>query len=197
MMLQLALIKETSKRSFQTNWQTIVKIVRTVRSMLLLLLYRYTPLTPRERSIEDIFNYMAIDEGLVSSGQPTEGQFFWIKAAGYTAIVDLTTDDAIDNTVENEPEIVTGLGLKYFHIPVDFRHPQWTDFEKFVQIMQQLSEDNVWVHCLVNARASAFIFKYRTAILGVDKDEALWDLREVWEPVGPWKEFVYEMDVKR
>lgn len=191
-MSQSIIINVKPKNSFQYKMQAIMKIFKSVRNMLLLLFYRYTPLKPEAKSIEEIFNYMAINDHLASSGQPTQGQFQWIKKAGYTVIIDLTTDDLIDNTVENEREIVAGLGLIYIHIPVVFSNPQWGDFETFVQTMQQVSEEKVWIHCLVNARASSFIYKYRTDVLGENKENALWDLREIWEPFGPWKGFVYD-----
>jgi protein tyrosine phosphatase (PTP) superfamily phosphohydrolase (DUF442 family) len=191
-MSQSTILSEKPKNLFQYKKQAIMKIFKSVRNMLLLLFYRYIPLKPGTKSIEDIFNYMAISDHLASSGQPTQGQFQWIKKAGFTVIIDLTTEDFIDNTVEKEPEIVTGLGLKYIHIPVDFFNPKRGDFETFVQAMQQVSEEKVWIHCLVNARASSFIYKYRTNVLGENKENALWDLREIWEPFGPWKGFVYD-----
>jgi protein tyrosine phosphatase (PTP) superfamily phosphohydrolase (DUF442 family) len=191
-MSQSAIINEKQKNSFQSKKQAIMKIFKSVRNILLLLFYRYTPFKPGAKSIEDIFNYMAINDRLASSGQPTQGQFQWIKKADFTVIIDLTTDDFIDNTVKNEREIVTGLGLKYIHIPVVFSNPQRGDFETFVQTMQQVSEEKVWIHCLVNARASSFIYRYRTSVLGENKENALWDLREIWEPFGPWKGFVYD-----
>lgn len=193
-MSQSTIINVKPKNSFQYKKKAIMKIFKSIRNTLLLLFYRYTPLKPGAKSIEDIFNYKAIKDLLASSGQPTQGQFQWIKEAGYTVIIDLTTDDFIDNTVENECEIVTGLGLKYIHIPVVFSNPQRDDFETFVQTMQQVSEEKVWIHCLVNARASSFIYKYRTTVLGENKENALWDLREIWEPFGPWKGFVYDSD---
>jgi protein tyrosine phosphatase (PTP) superfamily phosphohydrolase (DUF442 family) len=193
-MSQPTIMNVIPKNSFQYKKQTIMKIFKSVRNTLLLLFYRYTPLKPAEKSIDNIFNYMAINDHIASSGQPTQGQFQWIKKAGYTVIIDLTTDDFIDNTVENEREIVTGFGLKYIQIPVVFSNPQRGDFETFVQTMKQLSEEKVWIHCLVNARASSFIYKYRTNVLGENKENALWDLREIWEPFGPWKGFVYGND---
>lgn len=128
----------------------------------------------------------------MSSGQPTETQFSIIQKAGYTVIINLTTDDFIERSPKNEEVLVTSLGVKYYHIPVDFLNPDWEGFDQFVNTMKDLSGEKVWVYCLVNARASSFIYKYRVTELGEDRQDALWDLREVWEPFGPWKQFVYD-----
>lgn len=196
-MTQSAHIGITPDNSLRYRHQTMKKILLAVRNMFLLLLYRYTPLKPGEKSVADIFNFMAVTDQVACSGQPTAGQFKWIKKAGYQVVIDLTTDDFIDNTLENEHDIVTGLGMIYVHIPVDFYNPQPEGFQRFVRTMRALSGEKVWVHCLVNARASSFIFKYRTTILGEDREDALWDLREIWEPFGPWKEFVYKGNFDR
>jgi hypothetical protein len=42
-----------------------------------------------------------------------------------------------------------------------------------------------------NMRASAFLYKYRCFIQGEDREAAIWDIREIWEPFGAWKKFVF------
>jgi protein tyrosine phosphatase (PTP) superfamily phosphohydrolase (DUF442 family) len=183
--------KTHNTMSFRYKARMIMKALLSTRNILLLMIYRHTLLKPKHNSVEDITNYMKIKDNLSSSGQPTDIQFSFIQKAGFAAVINLSTTDFIESNPKNEADLVTQLGMKYFHIPVDFSNPQQDCFDQFVNIMKSLSGENVWVHCLVNARASSFIYKYRVAVLGEDKRDALWDLREIWEPFGPWKHFVY------
>ena len=48
----------------------------------------------------------------------------------------------------------------------------------------------LWVHCAANMRLSAFMYRYRVCVLGVDKRVARSDLNKIWEPFGVWKKFV-------
>ena len=91
---------------------------------------------------------------------------------------------------EDEAGVAAGLGLEYIHIPVDFKNPTEGDFSRFTEAMAYMGGREVWVHCAANMRVSAFIYRYRREILGVDKDVAQEDLRKIWEPFGVWKSFV-------
>lgn len=184
-------LKAYNTRSFRYRAGMIMKTIMSIRNILLLMIFRYTPLSPKHNSVEDIANYMKIKDNLSSSGQPTDIQFPIIQKAGFTVVINLSTTDFVESNPKNEADLVTRLGMKYYHIPVDFSNPEWECFDQFVNTMKSLSGEKVWVHCLVNARASSFIYKYRVTVLGEDQQDALWDLREIWEPFGPWKHFVF------
>lgn len=177
---------QTSRRS------RIKKSLKTTLYWIRLLVYSNTPLKPSTEDLETIVNFFEYNDTLASSGQPLKSQFKTIQKAGYTAVINLATTDFVECPVKDETAVVKGLGMKYFHIPVDFFRPDMNDFKSFARLMNELPNEKIWVHCSANARASAFIYKYRTLILGEDSGIALWDLREIWEPFGPWKTFVYE-----
>ena len=165
---------------------TIKSILRFYKSVF----HKYSPLKSKDRSIEDIVNYVHCNECFSFSGQPTEHQFFLIRKSGYAVVINLAPYELIENPLRNEDAIVTKLGMQYIHIPVNMLHPTQEDFDAFVHSMQNASGEKIWVHCAIGMRASAFLYKYRCAILGEDKRTALWDLREIWEPFGVWKKFV-------
>ena len=182
---------KTSQTKFNFKTANAGKTVQTTAQWLKLLIHRYTFLTPLKDSMGDICNCFHYTDTLSSSGQPTQGQLSAIKDAGYTVVINLATTDVIECPIKDEAARVTGLGMQYFHIPVDFFNPTQMDYENFTKTMQAITDEKIWVHCSANARASSFLFKYRTQVLGVDRETALWDLREIWEPFGPWKRFVY------
>ncbi len=150
---------------------------------------KYTPLKFGGDSVEDTLNYLLINDSLGSSGQPTEDQFVAIRDAGYKTVINLLPQGT-ENSLQDESKLVTALGMRYICIPVAPFNPTREDFEKFVAAKQSASGDKVWVHCAVNARASVFIYRYRYSVLKEDKQTALWDLREIWDPFGVWKKFM-------
>lgn len=142
-------------------------------------------------TINDIINVIHYNNNLSSSGQPTKQEFACIQQADYEVVVNLAPYDFIENPLKNEEKIVTGLGLTYYHIPVDFKNPTEKDFKQFCEIFKNEAGKKIWVHCAVNMRGSAFVYKYRTLVAGENKEICVWDLREVWEPFGVWKKFVF------
>ena len=169
-------------------------MINTIRSILRFyksVISKYSPIKVKDKSIESIVNYINCNDSFSFSGQPTKSQLSNIQEAGYDIIINLAPYDLIENPLKNEASIVTKLGMKYIHIPVNMLNPAQEDFDAFVNIMKSASNNKIWVHCAIGMRASAFIYKYRCSILGENKKSAIWDLREIWEPFGAWKKFVF------
>ena len=163
--------------------------LKTVYGYLITLLEKYTWLRVSRDTLAGIYNVHRISERLCTSGQPTEGQFQAIRDAGYKAVINLAPHDA-ENALANEATLVTELGLDYIHIPVDFSCPTEKDFQQFVSAMSTCSGVRLWVHCAANMRVSAFVYRYRCDVQGMNRQEARSDLRRIWEPFGVWKKFV-------
>lgn len=151
---------------------------------------KYSPIKTKNPSINNIVNCINYNDTLSSSGQPMKHQLVLIRKAGFTVVINLAPYDLIENPLKNEAALVTELGMKYVHIPVNMFNPTQEDFDTFVKTMNAASGEKVWVHCAIGMRASAFLYKYRWSILGEDKQAALWELRQIWEPLGAWKKFV-------
>jgi hypothetical protein len=56
--------------------------------------------------------------------------------------------------------------------------------------MERLKDVPVHVHCIANARVSAFFYRFRRDVLGVDEARARAEMEAVWQPKGIWVEFV-------
>jgi len=80
--------------------------------------------------------------------------------------------------------------MTYIHIPVDFQNPTEQDFLQFCGVMEQLQDVPVHVHCIANARVSAFFYRFRRDVLGMDEARARAEMEAVWRPKGIWVEFV-------
>lgn len=138
--------------------------------------------------LNSIFNYHPIAEGLATSGQPQPGHFPLIREAGFTTVINLAPHGA-ENALPNEAELVAANGMDYVHIPVAFDNPTEDDFEQFCTALAVYPQQPVFVHCAANMRVSAFIYRYRTQILGEDSASARPDLDRLWKPFGVWAEF--------
>jgi protein tyrosine phosphatase (PTP) superfamily phosphohydrolase (DUF442 family) len=136
-----------------------------------------------------IFNWRRLDDRVTTSGQPTEAQLATIKALGVTHIVNLGLHTH-EKALVDEAAAVAELGMSYIHIPVDFDKPTEADFDRFCAVMTDMKDDKVHVHCIVNARVSAFFYRYRRDILGMDEATARAAMETVWRPGGAWANFI-------
>lgn len=164
---------------------------KTVIGFLSAVIKRRLPfLAGRDESLEGIYNFRAIRDLYVTSGQPSEAQFRRIRDAGYQTVINLAPQSVLENAVMDEAEILAKLGLKYIHQPVDFSNPTDADFERFVQAVGEEPLERLWVHCAANMRVSAFTYRYRRDVLGVEDASAREDLFAIWAPHGVWKGFI-------
>lgn len=140
-------------------------------------------------SLSEIYHFQAIGERLGTAGQPTGPQFQAIRQAGFEAVINLALPTS-DNALADEGSIVTGLGMSYVHIPVDFNAPTSQDFRAFSRVMRAFEDRPVFVHCAANMRVSAFVFLYRVLQEGVSATEAERDLHAIWQPDEVWSRFI-------
>jgi protein tyrosine phosphatase (PTP) superfamily phosphohydrolase (DUF442 family) len=138
---------------------------------------------------ETIYNWRRLDDRVTTSGQPTERQLAAIQALGVRHIVNLGLHSH-EKALPDEAASVSRLGMTYIHIPVNFQNPTDVDFARFCSAMTELKEVPVHVHCIANYRVSAFFYRYRRDVLGMDESRARADMEEVWRPTGVWASFV-------
>ncbi len=141
--------------------------------------------------LSDIYNFQATTETLGTAGQPTSAQFEAVKAAGYDVVINL----AMGNTprdLANEPQLLSALGFDYVHIPVVFDQPTAADLEQFFDAMDANQDKKCFVHCIANARVSAFVMLYRVLRQGVPLEEARALMHQIWTPNQTWQAFIDE-----
>jgi protein tyrosine phosphatase (PTP) superfamily phosphohydrolase (DUF442 family) len=139
--------------------------------------------------LSKIYNFHRVSDRLATAGQPLEGQFKLVREAGFAAVINLALPTS-DHALANEGSVVTGLGMAYVHIPVDFNAPAAGDFQVFCGVMEALQPRPVFIHCAANMRASAFVFLHRVARQGLAPAEAEPDLHAIWRPNEVWTQFI-------
>lgn len=138
---------------------------------------------------DGIDNWQRLDDRITTSGQPDEAKLAEIRALGVTHVVNLGLHSHV-RALPDEAASVAALGMGYVHIPVQFDQPAEADFERFCAVMADLEGEMVHVHCIVNWRVSAFFYRYRRDVLGMDEAEARAPMEAIWQPDAVWAAFV-------
>lgn len=141
--------------------------------------------------LKDITNYFQMTELVATSGQPNEAQFSDIAEAGFQVVINLAMPNG-ENALENEGSIVSNLGMTYLHIPVPWDSPSSDHLNQYLGAMKSFEPKKVWVHCVVNARVSAFNYHYLKSRLELQESACRSPLLEKWEPQmeAVWQEFL-------
>ncbi|MEY3260259.1 MAG: hypothetical protein RIT46_1088 [Pseudomonadota bacterium] len=138
---------------------------------------------------DHIRNWRRLTDRLTTSGQPTEDDLKQIEALGVKHVINLalhTHEDALPD----EAASVSGLDMTYVHIPVEFDNPTEAHFTRFCAVMADIGDRPVHVHCILNYRVSAFLYRYNREVLGVKEDEARAQMEALWRPGGVWAKFI-------
>jgi protein tyrosine phosphatase (PTP) superfamily phosphohydrolase (DUF442 family) len=137
----------------------------------------------------DIPNWRRLDARITTSGQPSEEQLALIRALGVGHVINLALHSH-EKALADEAGTVAALGMAYIHIPVAFDAPTEEDFGRFCAAMADIGDRPVHVHCIVNARVSAFFYRYRRDVLGWEDAAARGPMETIWRPGGVWAAFI-------
>ena len=135
-----------------------------------------------------ITNFRRIDARLTTSGQPSEPQLAAIAALGVRHVINLALHTHPE-ALPDEAASVAALGMTYTHIPVAFDAPTAAHYDRFVAAMAAAGDAPVHVHCIVNARVTAFLYRWRRD-RGVAEADARALLDSIWRPGGVWADFI-------
>ncbi|MCZ6499796.1 MAG: protein tyrosine phosphatase family protein [Gammaproteobacteria bacterium] len=132
-----------------------------------------------------IKNYHVISERLGTGGTLSADAVGWLAVDGYQMIIDLR-----DEFDEIEANAALAEGTIYVHIPVSWHAPSDDELEAFLLVMAANPEKKILVHCSANYRASAMTYLYHVLELHTDPEEAMADVRAIWEPNETWQRFI-------
>ena len=136
-----------------------------------------------------ILNHIKINELISTSGQLKIEEFELIANEGFEVVINLAVPTT-SNSLENEDKIVSNLNMSYIHIPVSFENPKISDLKLFLNILQSLGANKVWIHCAKNYRVSAFIYVYHKYILHTPFEEIDLSIFNIWKPSLIWQELM-------
>ena len=141
--------------------------------------------------MENIFNFLKLSDRLFSSGMPTPEQIPTIAKNGVQVVINLATSQS-EGWMPNEKDLFEAQNIAYYEIPVDWENPAMKDLTEFMNIMDRHKHQKILVHCQANFRATGFIMLYRVNRLGWAEENALRDLRKIWNPAEYpiWENFI-------
>ena len=143
-----------------------------------------------------IHNFRRVDDSLVTGGQPTVAQLESLAEAGFGTVINLALHGNPRYSLPDERGTVTGLGLQYVHLPVQFETPTEANLLAFFAAMEANRGRKILVHCGGNMRVSAFLGLYWTIREGWPPDRAFELMRGLWQANDVWAEFMAAMVAK-
>ena len=145
------------------------------------------------RNLNHIINWRRLSEKITLSGQPTEAQLSEIKNLGVTHVINLGPHHN-KGALKDEKKSVEALAMTYIYIPVEFENPTNEDYENFCDALESLKDNQIHVHCIYNARVTAFFYRYAKSGRGGDEKSAFDMMEGIWRPGNDWAEFIGNKD---
>ncbi|MEM1419008.1 MAG: protein tyrosine phosphatase family protein [Pseudomonadota bacterium] len=136
-----------------------------------------------------ILNWRRINDRITTSGQPSEAELAEIQKLGVTHVINLGPHHN-KGALEDEAGSVAALGMRYIYIPVEFEDPTDEDFDAFRTAVENAPDAVMHVHCIYNARVSAFFYRYAKSSDVMSEDDAAANMESIWRPGDDWAEFV-------
>jgi protein tyrosine phosphatase (PTP) superfamily phosphohydrolase (DUF442 family) len=145
------------------------------------------------QGLPNILNWRRLDGRITLSGQPTEAQLSLIRDLGATTIINLGPHSN-KGALPDEAGSVAKLGMRYVYIPVDFENPTEADFSAFCAALEAAKDQTIHVHCIYNARVTAFFYRYAQTEKSLPEADAFALMDGIWRPGGVWAKFIGNKD---
>lgn len=143
------------------------------------------------KDLPNILNWRRINARITTSGQPSEAQLEEIRNLGVSHIINLGPHHN-KGALQDERGMVACLGMTYIYIPVEFDAPTDQNFEDFRAAIEGLPKEIVHVHCIYNARVSAFFYRYAKCGFTMPEHAAFENMDGIWRPGDDWAAFIDE-----
>ena len=144
------------------------------------------------KSIDEIRNFVQLTPQIGTAGQPQTEQFGIIADSGFSSVINIAMPDHPES-IDNEGKIVTSLGMNYFHLPVPFDAPRAGHVKQFCQLLESQQDQQLFIHCIMNYRVSAFMYHYLIGTQGYTSEQARSPIFDSWNIEPQWQK-IMELD---
>lgn len=131
---------------------------------------------------DDIACWQRIDAKLTTSGRLDRKDAARLADLGVKHVINLALSDS-PGSLPEEAEAMAAAKLHYVHIPVPFDAPGETHFDAFASAMAKADGEPVHVHCIMNWRVSAFVYRWNR-LRGMDAEKARALMQVQWDPAS-------------
>ncbi len=128
----------------------------------------------------DIRAWQRLAPDLTSSGRLEESDVSRLAALGVRHVINLALAEHPEALADEDARLASA-GITYDHIPVPFDRPQDSHFAAFVQALESAPRP-LHVHCIMNWRVSAFIYRWHRDVQGIPEPEARALMEQQWSP---------------
>ncbi len=129
---------------------------------------------------EHIACWQRLDRRTTTSGRLLAEDIPRLAGIGVRHVINLALADS-PGALAGEDELLASHGIAYTHIPVPFGAPEDSHFTAFCAAIEGVSAP-VHVHCIMNWRVSAFVYRYNREIRGIPDAEARALMEQQWSP---------------
>lgn len=129
---------------------------------------------------DDIRAWQRLDADLTTSGRIEDKDVARLADLGVAHVINLALETHPE-ALAGEGEKLAGQGIAYTHIPVPFDAPGEDHFAAFVAAMEH-GPKPVHVHCIMNWRVSAFLYRFNRERRGIDEAAARAIMEQQWSP---------------
>jgi uncharacterized protein (TIGR01244 family) len=110
--------------------------------------------TVTQEQVQPIRNFVRVNEGFCTGGQPRPEHLQKLKEEGVKSIMNLRP--AGEHRAAEEEAKAKELGLRYFNIPVVFGDPKEEQVTEFLKITDDSKNRPAFIHCAAAIRVGAF-----------------------------------------
>ncbi|HVR90736.1 MAG TPA: protein tyrosine phosphatase family protein [Novosphingobium sp.] len=128
---------------------------------------------------DDIRGWQRLDANVTTSGRLLTEDVARLKNVGVRHVINLALDDHPE-ALPDEAGLLAAAGIAYTHIPVPFDAPSEAHFEEFCDAFG--GGGPVHVHCIMNYRVSAFLYRYNRDVSGILESAARAQMEQHWSP---------------
>ena len=133
--------------------------------------YGQAPVADKPSREKEIPAYLELNSRVATGGQPSAKGLQILSDKGYKAIINLRTASEVGD-LSLEESRARELGLEYFSIPVISSAPREEQAFEFLQLMEKLKDQRVFVHCASANRVGSFMMIQQAISDGVPIEKA-------------------------
>ncbi|WP_159870103.1 protein tyrosine phosphatase family protein [Novosphingobium sp. 9U] len=130
---------------------------------------------------EEIACWQRIGPHLTTSGRLSQADLERLAHLQVTRVINLALADS-PGILADEDEQLAALDIGYTHIPVPFDAPTDEHFATFCQAMAEAQGQTVHVHCVMNWRVAAFLYRWHRETQGMAEADARALMERQWSP---------------
>jgi uncharacterized protein (TIGR01244 family) len=129
---------------------------------------------------DDIRAWQRLSERVTTSGRLEKGDPARLANIGVRSVINLAMPDHPE-ALPDADAAFAAQGIDYTHIPVPFDEPREAHYRAFVEALEA-ADCQVHVHCIMNCRVSAFLYRYNCQSCGMPEPEARALMERQWSP---------------